>query len=104
VFPQGDNIPAWQEMLGGAEAARAALDEHVHRLGNLTVTAFNGNLDNKSFPDKRDRTDANGRFIDYRNGLSLNAALAAKDAWTVADIESRAEVLADQVIARFPLG
>ena len=104
VFPQGDNIPpSWQKMMGGAEAAEWAREEHVHRLGNLTITAFNSNLGNKSFVEKRDRTDSNGRQIGYRNGLSLNEALAAKEAWTVADIEARTRSLADQVLARFPL-
>lgn len=104
VFPQGDNIPpSWQKMMGGAEAAEWAREEHVHRLGNLTITAFNSNLGNKSFVEKRDRTDSNGRHIGYRNGLSLNEALAAKEAWTVADIEARTRSLADQVLARFPL-
>lgn len=88
---------------GGAEAAEWAREEHVHRLGNLTITAFNSNLGNKSFVEKRDRTDSNGRQIGYRNGLSLNEALAAKEAWTVADIEARTRSLADQVLARFPL-
>lgn len=105
VFPQGDNIPApWQEMLGGAKAAEEAHEGHVHRLGNLTITAYNSNLGNKSFVDKRDRTDAGGHFIGYKNGLSLNSGLASKDSWVVADIEERTKSLADQVIGRFPLG
>lgn len=104
VFPQGENIPAsWQAMLGGAEAAKAAQEAHVHRLGNLTITAYNSNLGNKSFLEKRDRKDSAGRFIGYRNGLSLNAELAAKDSWTASDIDFRTHVLADMVIARFPL-
>ena len=104
ILPQGSNLPdAWKQMLGGAEAAAAAQEVDVHRLGNLTITAYNSTLGNKSFADKRDRTDAKGRFIGYRNGLELNATLATKEAWTVADIETRTMELAERVIARFPL-
>ncbi|MFT3860625.1 DUF262 domain-containing protein [Micropruina sp.] len=104
IFPQGEKIPqAWQDMLGGAEAAKAAQEEHVHRLGNLTITAYNSNLGNKSFPDKRDRIDFQGRFIGYKNGLALNNELAEKQGWTVADIEARTDSLADRVLERFPL-
>jgi hypothetical protein len=104
ILPQGPNLPdAWKQMLGGAEAAAQAQEVEVHRLGNLTITAYNSTLGNKSFVDKRDRTDAKGRFIGYRNGLALNAALATKVVWTVTDIEARTKELASCAIARFPL-
>ena len=97
ILPQGANLPdAWKQMLGGAEAAAAAQDVDVHRLGNLTITAYNSTLGNKSFADKRDRTDTEGRYIGYRNGLALNKSLAAKESWTVADIETRTRELAEQ--------
>ncbi|MER7437686.1 DUF262 domain-containing HNH endonuclease family protein [Pseudonocardia alni] len=104
VLPQGRNLPpAWVQMLGGPEAAAAAQEAHTHRLGNLTITAYNSTLGNKSFAEKRDRKDSHGREIGYRNGLALNAGLWAKDSWTVADIDARTQDLAAQVIARFPL-
>lgn len=104
ILPQGVNLPdAWKQMLGGAEAAAEAQEADVHRLGNLTITAYNSTLGNKSFADKRDRTDAEGRYIGYRNGLALNKSLASKESWTVADIETRTTELAEQAAARFPL-
>ncbi|MBO4236826.1 DUF262 domain-containing protein [Pseudonocardia alni] len=104
ILPQGANLPSgWIDMLGGPEAAALAQHEHRHRLGNLTLTAYNSTLGNKSFPEKRDRTDARGRRIGYRNGLALNADLASRDDWTVEAIESRTGALAQQVIERFPL-
>lgn len=104
ILPQGENLPtAWQEMLGGKEVAAQVQEEHKHRLGNLTITAYNSNLGNKSFPEKRDRQDSKGRHIGYRNGLSLNAELAARESWTADDIDKRTKVLADRVIERFPL-
>lgn len=105
ILPQGENLPlAWTEMLGGEEVSAQVQEEHRHRLGNLTITAYNSNLGNKSFAEKRDRKDQKGRSIGYRNGLSLNAELAGKDSWTAIDIEERTKVLADKVVERFPLG
>lgn len=104
ILPQGLNLPAaWIEMLGGAAAAAEAQEVEVHRLGNLTITAYNNTLSNKSFPDKRERVDSAGRFIGYRNGLSLNSSLAAKESWTVADIHARTDELTSEVVRRFPL-
>lgn len=104
ILPQGENLPAaWVEMLGGEEIAAQVQEEHKHRLGNLTITAYNSTLGNKSFFDKRDRQDSKGRYIGYRNGLSLNADLATRDCWTPEDIEIRTKDLAARVIERFPL-
>lgn len=105
ILPQGENLPpAWQEMLGGRAIAAQVQEEQRHRLGNLSITAYNSNLGNKSFLEKRDRQDSKGRYIGYRNGLSLNAELATRDSWTASDIEERTATLADKVIERFPLG
>jgi hypothetical protein len=104
ILPQGAHLPdSWKDMLGGGDAAAAAQETDVHRLGNLTITAYNSTLSNKAFHEKRDRTDSAGRFIGYKNGLGLNAQLAAKDAWTVQDITARTKELADQAVALFQL-
>jgi hypothetical protein len=66
-------------MLGGEGVSAEVQEEHRHRLGNLTITAYNSNLGNKSFLEKLHRKDSKGRYIGYRNGLCLNAELAAKD-------------------------
>lgn len=104
ILPQGANLPSdWKQMLGGAEAAAETQVREVHRLGNLTITAYNSTLGNKSFLEKRDRTDNAGRFIGYKNGLALNEDLAIMEAWTAADIDARTERLARRAVARFPL-
>ncbi|WP_018157770.1 DUF262 domain-containing protein [Demetria terragena] len=104
ILPQGSNLPrSWQDMLGGEATAAIVQEEHKHRLGNLTITAYNSNLGNKSFQQKRDRQDSNGRNIGYRNGLSLNSELIVLDCWGAEDIDSRTLRLAEQVLRRFPL-
>jgi len=105
ILPQGENLPeSWVTMLGGKPEAVAAQREYAHKLGNLTITGYNATLGNKSFQEKKDRTDQKGLFVGYRNGLALNADLIPKDSWTVADIEERTNRLAASVLALFKLG
>jgi len=78
IFPQGENIPlAWVDMMaeGDQKKAKEIQQAHVHRLGNLTISGFNSSLGNKSYGDKRDRTDAKGRAVGYKNGLKLTLLL-----------------------------
>lgn len=106
IFPQGDNIPAaWVTMIaaGDAKKAKEVQQTHVHKLGNLTISGFNSALGNKSFEEKRDRTDRQGRAVGYKNGLKLNADLATAIAWSVAQIDARTTTLVDQVISEFAM-
>ena len=106
IFPQGENIPAaWVDMIanGDPSLARQIQQSHVHKLGNLTITGFNSALGNKSFEEKRDRVDRQGRPCGYKNGLKLNADLAVADAWGVAQIDARTQKLVDQVMKTFSL-
>ncbi len=75
IFPQGERIPkSWVEMIADGDKAAATEYQrsHAHKLGNLTLSGFNSSLGNKSFEDKRDRTDRKGRPVGYKNSLSLN--------------------------------
>ena len=75
----------------------------MHRLGNLTITAYNSTLSNLSFVEKRDRQNAQKRYVGYKNGLELNRELAQKDNWSVQDIEARTEKLADELLKLYQL-
>jgi hypothetical protein len=91
-------------MAGGDEArAKEYRDQHVHKLGNLTITGYNSNLGNKSFAEKRDRKDGNGKPVGYKNGLHLNAELRQKESWTVQDIEARTKILAAEALKIFSI-
>lgn len=106
IFPQGDNIPAsWVTMIadGDPKKAKTIQETHVHKLGNLTLSGFNSALGNKSFKDKRDRTDSKGREVGYKNGLKSNAELATAEGWSVAQIDARTTTLVDQVMSLFAL-
>ena len=106
IFPQGENIPAsWIEMIAAGDAKRAQLIQatHVHKIGNLTISGFNSALGNKSFNDKRDRSDDEGRSMGYKNGLSLNSELANAEKWSMEQIDLRTEALAGQAMKLFNL-
>lgn len=104
IFPQGERIPSsWVEMMGGAEAAESARERYVHTLGNLTLTGYNSTLGNRSFAEKRDRKDANGNYVGYRNGFNLNAQLAQEETWTVEKIVARTDEMVAEALKLFAM-
>ncbi|MGL5489850.1 MAG: DUF262 domain-containing protein, partial [Shewanella sp.] len=106
VFPQGANIPdAWVDMLAGGdkELAEQYRQSHVHKIGNLTISGYNSTLGNKSFVEKRDRTNRDKRAVGYKNGLYLNQELALADVWSVEQIEQRTAELVDKTLTLFNL-
>jgi len=106
IFPEGPNIPEeWIQMIanGDKKKAKELQEKCVHKIGNLTLTAYNKNLSNFSFIKKRDRKDENGNYIGYKNGLYLNKELAKKNRWTVLDIEERTKKLVKEALELFTI-
>lgn len=106
IFPQGENIPQnWINMIadGDQMKAKEIQQTHVHKLGNLTISGFNSALGNKSFEEKRDRTDRQGRSVGYKNGLKLNEDLANATSWSMEQIDTRTAKLVQQVMNIFRL-
>lgn len=106
IFPQGDNIPqAWVDMIadGDRDKAIEIKAQHVHLLGNLTISGYNSNLGNKSFKEKRERNDRQGRPVGYLNGLYLNEDLANATEWNVDSINSRTSKLIEETLNLFAL-
>lgn len=102
IFPEGKNIPQeWIDMIAGGDSdlAEKLQKEYVHKIGNLTLTAYNSNLSNLPFEKKRDREDENGNKIGYKNGLYLNNELREKDKWTIDEITSRGNRLVSELKA-----
>lgn len=101
IFPEGDNIPqSWIDMIaeGDSTLAKNYLSEYTHKIGNLTITGYNSTLGNKSFQEKRDRKNKDGKFIGYKNGLEINKDIELKETWTIKDIEERSEKLVNKLI------
>lgn len=104
ILPQGQPLPKeWVSMLGGTAAAASVQQQHVHRLGNLTITGYNSTLSNRSFASKKNRKDSKGNFVGFKNGLALNADVVEAAQWTEDEINARTEKLANQVLKLFPL-
>jgi len=106
IFPQGSNIPdEWVDMIanGDREKAKEYQSLYVHTFGNLTITGYNSNLSNKSFAEKKERKDANGQYIGYRNGLNLNDDVCDKDEWTVDFIKARTDRMVNEIMTMFAL-
>ena len=106
IFPQGEKIPqSWVDMMAGGDEhlAKDYQQAHVHKLGNLTISGFNSALGTKSFEEKRDRIDRQGRFVGYKNGLKLNEDLATSPAWSVDQIKTRTQKPVDQAMMLFQM-
>ena len=106
IFPQGANIPQeWIDMIaaGNADKAKEYQSLYVHTFGNLTITGYNSTLGNKSFAEKKERKDANGQYIGYRNGLNLNSDVCDKNEWTVDNIKARTDRMVKEILKMFAL-
>lgn len=106
ILPQGENIPdSWVQMIAGGnyDKAKAIQQESSHCIGNLTITGFNSTLGNKSFEEKRDRRDRKGRYVGYRNGLSLNSDLLDVERWSQEQIKWRTQKLVEQIIKLYSM-
>ncbi|MEM0134630.1 MAG: DUF262 domain-containing HNH endonuclease family protein [Thermoplasmatales archaeon] len=102
ILPEGKNLPAgWIDMIahGDKLTAKDIQNEYTHRLGNLTLSAYNSNLSNLSFADKRDRKDKRGNSIGYKNGLFLNEDLKDLDSWSVEQINKRGQCLTNEILS-----
>ncbi len=86
---------------GNEKRAKEIQQTHVHKLGNLTISGFNGTLGNKSFEEKRDRMDRKVERWATGMDLKLNEDLADATGWSVDQIDSRTEKLVQQVTKKF---
>ena len=82
IMPQHPT-PAWNEALG--PNAAEIHDTWLHRLANLTLTAYNPDLSNKSFLEKRDHPKGGYKF----SGIRMNQKIAAKESWGLPELEER---------------
>lgn len=119
VLPQTEKIPdGWVHMIAGGDAKEAARvhEEHVDRLGNLTLSGYNSKLATATFSKKQALAE-NRKFlghsinIGYRNGLALNTlpfkvggkslTLASAPKWTAQMIEARTNCMVDLLLGMY---
>ncbi len=82
---------AWIDMLG--ENYIAVHEEWLHRIANLTLTAYNSKYSNSSFFEKK---TMNHGFID--SGIRMNQEIARCDKWTIDEIKDRSEKLSQRAL------
>ena len=96
IMPQDiSNEEAWQNMLGEDWAECHAT--HLHRLGNLTLTAYNSTYSNRPFEEKK---SIEGGF--KQSGVRLNEDVREQPMWTVAEMEARGDRLAARALDIWP--
>ncbi len=87
IMPQTLN-DLWKSHLGEDWAITHEL--FIHTLGNLTLTAYNGELSNSAFSTKKSEFQ--------KSHLELNAYFQEVNTWRREDIEARSESLSDSII------
>lgn len=85
IMPQ-HLTPSWVKVLG--DDYEFIHETWLHRIANLTLTAYNSKYSNSTFEEKK--TMKNG-FED--SGIRMNTYIAKKDKWTLAEIEERNQYL-----------
>jgi uncharacterized protein with ParB-like and HNH nuclease domain len=95
IMPQ-HLTPQWVSALG--DDYEDIHETWLHRLANLTLTAYNSKYSNNSFADKRDM-DKGFRY----SGLRMNTWIANQEKWTLAELEERRELLVSRALNIWPM-
>lgn len=91
ILPQKP-ADGWKDALGpDYEAIR---EEWTHRLGNLTLTAYNSEYSNRTYKEKRELEDDG--FLE--SGLKLNRYMKEHENWGVSEMSERNDLLADKFV------
>lgn len=97
IMPQ-HLTPVWIKELG--DDYEQIHEDWLHRIANLTLTAYNSKYSNNSFSEKK--TMSNG-FDD--SGIRMNTYISKKDKWTLKELEERSEYLKERALSiwRLPI-
>lgn len=85
IMPQ-HLTPTWIKVLG--EDYEEIHEMWLHRIANLTLTAYNSKYSNSTFEEKKSMKNG---FED--SGIRMNTYIAKKDKWTLAELEERNQYL-----------
>jgi uncharacterized protein with ParB-like and HNH nuclease domain len=88
----------WIDDLGGSEPAGKIYDQWLHKLANLTLTAYNAKYSNNSFVDKKNMPKG---FKDSH--LKLNHYIANCDTWTEEELVERNKQITDLALKVWPI-
>lgn len=90
IMPQ-HLTPTWIKALGADY--EQIHEQWLHRIANLTLTAYNSKYSNSSFEEKK--TMEHGFS---QSGIRLNQDIAKKDKWTLAELEERDSALTQRAL------
>lgn len=85
----------WKQALG--EDWERIHEEWLHKMANLTLTAYNSDYSNRLFDQKRDMKDG---FAE--SGFRMNQWIAQQEVWGEAQMKEREELLEKQFVALWP--
>ena len=96
IMPQGiESAPEWKSMLG--KDWRECHEKHLHRLGNLTLTAYNSRFSNRPFEEKK---SIEGGF--QQSAVRLNQDVRDELIWTSTQIVARTVRLSTLALQIWP--
>lgn len=94
IMPQ-HLTPVWVKELG--EDYQQIHGTWLHRLANLTLTAYNSKYSNSSFAEKKTMKDGY-----LQSGIRMNQRIAQKEKWSLAELEDRCQHLTKQALEIWP--
>jgi len=100
IFPQNPD-PEWRSTVDEDDYG-ALGEQYLNTIGNLTLSGNNGRLGNKTFVEKRDMNESGGEQGYRFSRLWLNRDLQNLDHWNVAQVEARAERIAQRFLEVWP--
>lgn len=102
ILPEGENT--LQKEYWKKRFTPEQFRKNRHRLGNLTITEWNGSYGNKGFDEKRGASSDLATVKTYRNSKWIaERELDAYAEWTVKEIDDRQQRLADFALKRWAL-
>ncbi|MGL4986546.1 MAG: DUF262 domain-containing protein [Treponemataceae bacterium] len=96
IFPQNPD-PKWKIDLG-AEEYTFIKEIYLNTIGNLTLSGNNGKLSNKSFTEKKYMNEEGKEQGYIFSRLRLNRDVKDKEKWGKAEIEERANNIAERFL------
>lgn len=90
IMPQ-HLTPAWVKDLG--DDYLSIHETWLHRIANLTLTAYNSKYSNSTFSEKKNMKNG---FLE--SGIRMNQRLAQKDAWSLIELEERSRYLRERAL------
>jgi uncharacterized protein with ParB-like and HNH nuclease domain/predicted transport protein len=96
IMPQNERLRrGWRDMLG--ENWKGIQKTWLHRLGNLTLTAYNSTYSDRDFDDKK---TIEGGFSD--SSVRLNKFVRDQSVWTPKEMNTRTNDLAKRALKAWP--